>query len=57
MFELLVGKAPFDAPETEQTQLRIRALPPSTRPRCALAADSALPRCVLYGRLGRGGLP
>ena len=25
MFELLVGKAPFDAPETEQTQLRIRS--------------------------------
>jgi len=25
MFELLVGKAPFDAPETEQTQQRIRS--------------------------------
>ena len=57
MFELLVGKAPFDAPETEQTQLRIRAPRPSTRPRSALAAGSALPRCVLRGRLGRGGLP
>ena len=35
MFELLVGKAPFDAPETEQTQQRIRAPPPppTTRPK------------------------
>ena len=32
MFELLVGKAPFDAPETEQTQQRIRAPPPPPPP-------------------------
>ena len=32
MFELLVGKAPFDAPETEQTQLRIRAPAPPPAP-------------------------
>jgi hypothetical protein len=32
MFELLVGKAPFDAPETEETQQRIRAPPPPPPP-------------------------
>ena len=70
MFELLVGKAPFDAPETEQTQQRIRAPPPPPSataafrhrppvhpPHPPLAAGSAPRRCVLCGRLGRGGLP